>query len=69
MVESISEVMFRIATDSVIEPIRTACMTVSFVTWGFLLAMLVAEMFGAAFNPPILFAGMALFYVISRKYA
>jgi len=64
----IKEAMLVLAADSVIEPTRTALITISFVTWGFLLAMLVAEMFGAAFNPPILFAGMALFYVISRQY-
>ena len=65
----IKEAMLEMATDSVIEPLRAALITTSFVTWGFLLAMLVAEMFGQAFNPPILFSGMALFYVISRRYA
>jgi hypothetical protein len=52
-----------------IETIRTTCATVSFVSWGFLLAMLVSEMMGQAFNPPILIAGMGLFYFISTKYA
>jgi len=65
----IKKAMLVLATDSVIEPLRATLITISFVTWGFLLAMLVAEMFGAAFNPPILFVGMALFYLVSRKYA
>jgi hypothetical protein len=54
--------------ENLIVMVRTICITVTFVCWGFLIGFMVGQMGGNQFDPTSLFSGMAIGYMLSLKY-